>query len=190
MIDGLKTCTKCKRPKPKSDFRLLPPTSDGKPKYKAQCKVCENTKKVSQARCKGCGTPFKPFNSLNRYCSVKCREKHDKVFKEKKPFSKLSEKGKKGIAEFEKNKKLLKAEIIEQHGHLHCQRCKRVDMPLEVHHIVFRSERPGHKQLHSLINLILVCKDCHDCFHDRRETRTEIVIERGLHFIFDLQKDL
>ncbi len=186
MIGGPKTCTKCKRQKPIDQFRLLPPTTDGKPKRKAQCKECERSKKVSQTRCKGCGTPFMPFNSLNKYCSVKCREKHDKPFKEKKPFSKLSEKGKKGIAEFEKNKKILKAQIIEEHGHLLCQRCKRVDRPLETHHIVFRSERPGHLMLHDKINLILLCDECHDLFHDNKPLRTLIVVERGLHFVFGL----
>lgn len=186
MLDKLKTCSKCKAQKPKSDFRLLPPTSDGKPKYKAQCKACEGVKKVSQTRCKGCGTPFMPFNSLNKYCSVKCREKYDKPFKEKKPFSKLSEKGKKGIAEFEKNKKILKAQIIEEHGHLLCQRCKRVDRPLETHHIVFRSERPGHPMLHDLINLILLCDECHDLFHDNKHIRIVILIERELHIVFGI----
>ncbi len=81
--------------------------------------------------------------------------------------------------------------MIDNHGFLFCQHCNRSDGPLSPpHHIIFKSERPGHPELHNVRNLILLCFECHDKFHGKIKgftkhgMRKELIVERNLNKLF------
>lgn len=96
-------------------------------------------------------------------------------------------------AELVKNRKELVDEMLDKYGYLFCQKrdCGTSKAyKFEVHHIVFRSEAPKHPQLHSKVNLIIVCSGCHNqkpnSFHNKKDERNYLVEERGLDKIFNI----
>lgn len=97
--------------------------------------------------------------------------------------------------ELVRNREELVDEMMDRYGYLFCQRCKsnQCGMNFEVHHIVFRSEAPGHPMLHDKVNLIIVGSDCHqnrpDSFHRKKDVRIPLMRERGLDKIFGISID-
>ena len=96
-------------------------------------------------------------------------------------------------AELVKNRKQLVSEMENTYGYIFCQKrgCgKSRSYKFEVHHIVFRSERPDHPMLHDKLNLIIVCSDCHNqkpnSFHNKKDERNYLMLERGLDKIFNI----
>lgn len=86
---------------------------------------------------------------------------------------------------FEKSKKKIIEKMFDKYGYHFCENCGRSDKPIDVHHIIFRSEAPHHKKLHDPVNLLIVCRDCHDLAHgDKDKFRNKIVKQRGLKQIF------
>jgi 5-methylcytosine-specific restriction endonuclease McrA len=81
-----------------------------------------------------------------------------------------------------------KKEFIEKHGFLYCEMCGiNHCLAFSVHHIVFASEVPLHKELHNPLNLILLCNKCHDDLHGRKNLRIPLIIKRGLNKLFKLK---
>lgn len=68
-----------------------------------------------------------------------------------------------------------------------CQLCGKINQPAyDIHHIVFRSEAPKHPALNTPINLIWVCRSCHNYLHrSKRQNRKILVDQRGLEKIFN-----
>jgi len=86
-----------------------------------------------------------------------------------------------------KNRKEMRNEMVNEYGYLFCQYCESSQaFKFEWHHLVYRSERPGHEKLHSRENLILLCSSCHGKFHSRKDKRNDLVTSRGLDKIFDI----
>lgn len=80
-----------------------------------------------------------------------------------------------------KNRNQLIEDQREKYGYIFCQECQSSKAyKFHVHHIVFRSERPGHKDLHSKENLIIVCNRCHDDFHNQKSKRNYLLVARNL----------
>jgi len=52
------------------------------------------------------------------------------------------------------------------------------------HHIVFRSEKPNHPEMNNPANLIFLCHNCHEGFHNDKRSRNYLVKERGLQELF------
>lgn len=74
---------------------------------------------------------------------------------------------------------------IEKHGYWFCDRCKTNNGYLcSMHHIVFRSEKPKHKHLHTKKNLIDLCEKCHRYFHEKKDRRIYLIEERNLTELF------
>ena len=88
--------------------------------------------------------------------------------------------------EFRKNCEDIKNEMLENYGYVMCQQCQTTDsFKFENHHLVYRSEKRGHKNLHDKANLIFLCSDCHSFMHShKKEARRELVEERGLVALF------
>ncbi len=91
-------------------------------------------------------------------------------------IKKVSSKRKKELAEYSKTMDGLKNTIS-------CQRCAYW-LNLEHHHIIFRSEAPKHENLHNPRNVIKLCGTCHKWFHNKKDNRKELVIERKLWELF------
>jgi 5-methylcytosine-specific restriction endonuclease McrA len=85
-----------------------------------------------------------------------------------------------------RNRKEMVQDMEDKYGYLFCEFCKRSRgfYKLHVHHIVFRSEAPHHKDLHDKKNLIICCDTCHDKFHKNKWIREPLVVARKLRELF------
>lgn len=89
--------------------------------------------------------------------------------------------------ELVKNRKELVEAMSDRCGYLYCERCMMSGVyKFHVHHIVYRSEAPNHDMLHNKKNLIIVCNVCHDKFHSNKSIRNELLVQRGLDQIFNI----
>lgn len=71
---------------------------------------------------------------------------------------------------------------VEEQG---CELCHKTNQPLyDIHHIVYKSERPKHKEMHNIRNLIFVCRSCHMNLHASKLSRASLVAERNLTELF------
>ena len=87
---------------------------------------------------------------------------------------------------YNKNRKDLIQKQLDIHGYNFCQNCyKSNSFMFSVHHIVFTSEAPNHKELHNPKNLIIVCQECHDNFHKIKSSRDKLMEKRDLKKLFD-----
>ena len=73
---------------------------------------------------------------------------------------------------------------FERDGYNHCERCQKSNGILDLHHIVFRSEAPNHENLNNELNLIILCRDCHNWFHSAKHHRIPWVTSRELWVLF------
>ena len=88
---------------------------------------------------------------------------------------------------YKKNREKLIQQQLDVQGYNFCQYClTSSSFKFSVHHIIFRSEMPKHKEIHNPKNLIIVCQKCHDNFHRVKSLRSELVEKRGLKKLFDL----
>lgn len=162
-------------------------------------------KKPALKDCAVCGSKFKPYSSMDKYCSVNCRVQN---LKSKRSWNWTKEQIEKRLGEnnpcyrtgmyqadgkinssgdraFRKVRDEMRREMIEAHGFLFCEKCNRSDgSTWETHHIIYRSEKPKHQFLNDKRNLIHVCINCHNWFHKNKGNRDLIVMERKLNELF------
>lgn len=174
-------------------------------KCKSKADNAKRSKKPPTKTCKHCEQEFKPYTSLDKFCSTSCRianmkSKRKSNWTEQQVKRRMgknnpayrtgnytlgSKRSAVGQREFLRVRNQMRAERIEEHGYLFCEHCKTSDSyQWEMHHLVYRSEKPGHKHLHNPLNLIDLCVKCHNLFHKDKSTRNEIVRERKLHLLF------
>ena len=147
-----------------------------------------------QKRCTGtnCNNLFYPYRTIDKYCSAKCALPSYKPPKKtplKKPTKPISKKPTIKRSEFEKEftsiKRKLITQIIKQYGVVCCEKCfTQHSIAFSIHHIVFRSEKPNHKNLNHANNLIHLCYKCHDSFHSNKKSRNYLIKERNLISLF------
>jgi predicted HNH restriction endonuclease len=76
--------------------------------------------------------------------------------------------------------------FLYNHDYKYCEMCGVSGCHrYEVHHIVYRSEKPNHKELNNHKNLILLCVNCHKKLHKDKKLRNGIVKKRDLEKLFD-----
>ncbi len=75
-----------------------------------------------------------------------------------------------------------RAEVLQEEPW--CHLCGTTSGRLDTHHIVYRSEAPGHKYLHHKRNLIVLCRTCHELLHSNKIARDLLIQERKLHLFF------
>lgn len=91
---------------------------------------------------------------------------------------------------YEKNRQELIDEMQDKYGYIFCQHCQKSKgvYKFEVHHIIYRSEAPEHPELHNKRNLIILCNKCHkdgtDSFHNQKEKRNYLIVQRKLYQLF------
>ena len=155
-------------------------------------------------KCECCGKEFNAYNSLTKFCSVGCGISFQKKFRKwnwkKESVQKVSGKnnhnfrngdrtnGSKrtwiGNKEFWRNRDIIIDKMLEEKGYVYCEHCGRSDGQYEGHHLIYRSEKPFHEQLHQVPNIIILCKKCHSKFHDNKSIRNDIVLSRKLNILF------
>lgn len=163
------------------------------------------SKKPSSKICNVCGKLFEPYTSLDKFCSANCRINNQKSkrsfnwtenqtqkrFGENNPayrngtFMRGRKKITVGERIFIKNSKELKQEMINDFGFIYCENCNTAkSLRFESHHLIYRSEKPEHENLHKKVNLIILCIKCHNEFHRHKSLRNEIVNARHLENLF------
>lgn len=82
--------------------------------------------------------------------------------------------------------KKYKKEFLKNHDWLFCEHCG-ISNPFrfEIHHIIYKSEMPGHEELNNSLNLILLCTDCHNKFHQKKSLRNKLIKKRELNKLFE-----
>lgn len=172
-----------------------------KTKYETESK----SKKPKTKICKCCNKEFKPYTSLDKYCSANCRienmkskrsrrwntESTMKRIGENNPsfksgmYSRNNTRTSEGNRQYLKVRNEMRANMILEHGFLFCEKCKTNETyQWEMHHLIYRSEKPLHEHLHNPRNLINLCMKCHNWFHKSKSNRNDIVIERNLQELF------
>lgn len=181
-----KKCTGCKQYKPASAFHSFGTYPNGKLVLGAKCKTCigERTPiEVKSKVCSECLNEFTPVTPFQKHCGHRCVNAATKP----NPKKKTPTRTEKALVEFDNNKKEIREEMIEARGHVFCQReeCQKSTARFfHFHHIIFRSEKPNHPMIHCKRNLIHVCDECHDLFHNIKGIRNQIVVERWLDKVF------
>lgn len=151
--------------------------------------------KQKNKKCAVCKKEFKPFSSLDKFCSIDCKIANNKAnpkkaivkkqtFLKRTPIKKQSEKNKLQIVKYNRSKSSLNDKLKNDSGIMFCEVCSDSNSLLETHHIIFRSEKPNHPNLHDEVNLIKVCVTCHNEFHKHKGSRNELVEERKLNELF------
>jgi hypothetical protein len=170
-----------------------------------KAEIKKRCKKPKFKNCQLCGKQFEPYNSLDKYCSSECRignlkakrsynytpEKCAKILGDKNPayrngmYVRSAKRQYKGNSKFIKTSREMKSAMKEHYGYLFCEHCNTSTSPRwETHHIIYRSEKPRHPNLHDKDNLIIVCIMCHNDFHKHKGMRDNLVKSRGLDKIF------
>jgi len=155
--------------------------------------------------CEYCNKEFQPYNSLDKYCSSDCRinnkkskrtknwseEKCKNIMGNKNPSFRTGNyvRGKKrtmvGERAYHRIRNEIRKKKMKEWGYLFCDNCgTNKTYQWEMHHIVYRSEKPKHKELHNPLNLIDLCMKCHNWFHIKKDRRNKLVKERGLVKLF------
>ena len=161
--------------------------------------------KVKVKNCRFCEKEFSPYTSLQVFCSAECRinaEKSRRLYNHTKEtcdnrsgknnpsyrngmYTRKAKKTSEGLRLFAKNAKEIKQSMIEDQGFISCEICDRSDsVKYESHHIIFRSEKRNHENLHDKENIILLCIKCHNNLHKKKSLRNDLVKSRGLDKIF------
>ena len=147
-------------------------------------------------KCKKCGSDFSPRNTIQKYCSHKCAkeaepQKYGYLQRQSKPPTRnkvaKTRRNTGDPAQLKASKTKIRQAMLDSPGYLHCQwdQCTTPQNRwFEFHHIIYRSEAPGHPKLHSAKNLIHVCKTCHEKLHNQKRLRAGLVTDRGLDKIF------
>ena len=162
-------------------------------------------KKPFIKKCQYCEKEFKPYTSLDKFCSANCRIANQKS-KRKWNWSKKSCNNRTGklnpaykngdrvrtkkTSAIEHRKYLrirnkIRQAKIEKYGFLFCDRCETNNSyQWEMHHLIYKSEKPKHKYLHNERNLIDLCMKCHNWFHQKKDRRNYLIKERNLIALF------
>lgn len=163
-------------------------------KHKERC--IGNAKKPRYTKeCDFCNKEFRTYSKIIITCSDKCyreRMARNRLW-EWNPsyrnwaYTKESDKKihKKWDRLFQKMCREMNEQMIEKYWYRFCECCwVNQSLRWEHHHIVFRSEKPGHEFLHSKENTIHLCIKCHNEYHKNKSKRDSLMKERWLDKIF------
>lgn len=158
-----------------------------------------NINKVNKI-CRGenCENTFVVYKSTDKYCSFNClsKSKDYKPLKRTilnkaslKPRTPLKKQNRKKDSDFEKEfskaKLKVKKRVVKKYGALCCERCfSQNSIQFSTHHLIYRSERPKHKFLNHLSNLLYLCFDCHEWFHSNKKNRNRWITKNKLWVFF------
>jgi len=131
----------------------------------------------------------------NKYCNRKCLYLHQKEKRKGKGnpsyrngfYTRGSKRLCAGERIFKKVCAAIKENMITEKGFLYCQHCNGTNTArFECHHIIYRSEKSKHENLHDERNVIHLCIKCHNEFHKKKhEMRETYIKDRKLKELFN-----
>lgn len=163
------------------------------------------SKKPKTKICGMCKVEFKPYTSLDKFCSANCRVENQKSKRSRRwssestekriginnpayrngMYTRTSEKTAEGHRLFLKVRNGMRERMKNDYGYIFCERCGTTSTyQFEMHHVVYRSEKPNHPHLHDERNLINLCMECHNWYHKAKENRSILVETRKLYELF------
>ena len=155
----------------------------------------QQTKTKMSKECKNedCENIFVQYKSTDKYCSYNCASKYYKPLNRtflKNYNTPISKKQTVKKIAFEKefliSKKQIQKNIIETYGEVCCEKCyTKKSISFSTHHIIYRSEKPNHKELNNPLNLIYLCYECHESYHKNKKSRNELISFRELDKVFN-----
>lgn len=172
-----------------------------KGKYEGQ----QRSKKPKTKICAMCKIEFQPYTSLDKFCSANCRVENQKSHRtrrwnaestakrigENNPayrngmYSRNTKRTNEGDKLFLRVRNGMRERMKNDYGYIFCERCGTTSTyQFEMHHIVYRSEKPNHPHLHSEKNLINLCMECHNWYHKAKENRSILIETRKLYELF------
>jgi hypothetical protein len=123
-------------------------------------------------RCKRCNNIFTKQYFSQKYCSKKCYLSGYK----KRTYI---------LTRLNQSIERINQRLVNEKWHKFCEFCNKIHTEgYVIHHIVFRSEKPKHKEIHNIDNLLLVWIDCHTKLHNQKNIRNPIVVDRNLIKLF------
>jgi len=145
--------------------------------------------------CIECWKEFNSWRKTAKFCSNKCFHNLEKIVRlwKNNPvyrnwlYTKGNDINKTRVwqTRFIKVCKELDKKIEDKYGYLCCENCWTTNsLRFEHHHIIYRSEKPKHKELHNIKNILYLCIKCHNEFHKHKWKRNKIVEERKLNELF------
>lgn len=154
---------------------------------------------IYNKKCVQCDVDFECINKRQKTCSRRCyfeQEKTRRKWKNNPAYKTwnfvdwhLPENRKEfnyKYKAFQKNAKIIREEQRDKYWYNFCEHCKSSNAyRYETHHIIYRSEKPKHDNLHSRTNLLRLCRDCHIAFHKDKNMRYKYVVSRKLHELFN-----
>ena len=172
---------------------------------KREADTLKRSNKPYTKKCKFCGVEFMPYTSLTKFCSANCRidyiksqrkrnwnpEKANAITGTANPayrngdYQRNVKRSSAGLRLFMKNAKEIEHCMIEDLGYIYCEQCgTSKSLRFERHHIIYRSEKPNHINLHDKENILIVCIKCHNELHKHKGLRNTIVESRKLNELF------
>lgn len=152
--------------------------------------------RIHDCKCIVCLKDFKSHTKKSLYCSRDCFYKNSKQERigEGNPSFRNGfyvKTANKTIIyhkerEFTCIKHELQRNMIDKKGYIYCEHCGVTNsLKFENHHLIFRSEKPKHDNLHNIRNIIHLCIVCHNNFHkDKHKMREKYIEERNLIELF------
>lgn len=148
-------------------------------------------------KCEYCKKEFLNKRRKSKYCNRICFEKDQKIKRKwknnpsyrnwiyiKKKWNNLIHNWKYRFAK--KQAYDIKKEMYDKNWVLYCEHCfTQNSFRFECHHLIFRSEKPKHKELHNKKNLIILCIKCHNLFHKNKWIRFKYIKIRELNKLFE-----
>mgnify|MGYP003434079420 FL=1 len=135
-------------------------------------------------KCKTCGEFYKKYSSLDKYCTSCKLKRTNTKYPSIWPAKVIDE-----DSILKKSRATIFNEHQEKRGYVICWYCGCSGFYFQLHHIIYRSEQPKHKNLHNVKNLIFLCEQCHKDIHQKhQEHRAHRIIERRLWLLFSQVK--
>ena len=176
-----------------------------KPICKRNSERDSRSKKPKTKECGFCKKEFTPYTSLDKFCSANCRvenqkskrcrrwstESTEKRIGQNNPayrngmYARSTPRTAEGHRLFLKVRNNMRERMKNDYGYIFCERCGTTSTyQFEMHHVVYRSEKPNHPHLHDERNLINLCMECHNWYHKAKENRSILVETRKLYELF------
>lgn len=138
-------------------------------------------------KCYYCGKKHERQLSSHNFCSFECSQADQIRQKKQEEVSLFISNRNSGMSKQAKAESLkIRRKMVDTVGYIYCQRCGvSKAFRFDIHHIVYRSERPGHSEIDNPRNLILLCNKCHDKMHANKHIeRKNLIEERNLTELF------
>lgn len=142
-------------------------------------------------KCKWCGNEYLQRDGFMQYCDYTCKWKHTEIKPSKINALEVKKKIITKVArvedpELQRSRELITKAHLQKKWFITCGLCYCSGLQHHLHHIIYRSEAPKHKNLHNPKNLVYLCSHCHQEIHSyKKDYRAFRIVQRKLRELFE-----